>query len=954
MFTQFPCHRYVREKPFKDLLRRNVDGVGIVANVEDLETQAILFKAKVNDLPEIAGIDITEDVAPALGGVLEKIGKPVVFVRLDHIADTQSIDVEATAALECPGGFLVQHLGEAVTVHGIDIVVLLQWQHLGIDFAIGKADAVCGFGRREDYLADSQFHRRLDDVVSAERIDLESYVVGIDQNTRNSSKMNHRIEARYAGAGFQLVEIGVARHDVEHLPGVGDVGDQIVDTRQLERNKIDVDDAVTFVAQIWNDVATRLAGATGKKDSQSQKKPPWSKRYHPSRDGRACFHIVSTGQGGDAQITSRFRRIFLPRIKYTSVLRAVSNSVKDIGAGIRLHNRAGRIPASGIRRPSGASPRHLVFSPTMEVPMERRLSAIFAIDMVGYSRLMEADEVDTIERQKRHRKELIDPVFDKFHGRIVKEMGDGILLEFPSVVEAVQCATTIQSSMPEREAAIPEGNRIRYRIGINLGDILVEDGDIFGDGVNIAVRLEELAQPEGICISGTVFDHMRSTGEVAYEPLGEVRVKNIERPIRAYRVRTNSGRRSQSPSATPSATKPAIAVLPFDNMSGDPEQQYFADGITEDLIIMLGRCRWLMVIARNSVFSYKGQSPDIRRVSRELGVKYVLEGSVRRSGDRVRITAQLTNGKTGAGIFSERYDRQLTDMFELQEEIASAIAGTIEPELTEIEGRALRGRSTTDLDAWDSYQKGLWHLYRFKLDDLAAAKSLFEQAIELDKNFSQAYARLAYVYVQLAWYGSRPDRPERVNAALAHATRAVELDGKDPSARLSLGRALVLSGSFEEGVQQLRNATALDPSFAQAHFALGQALTSLDRYQEAIEEIDLAMQLSPRDPHLWTFYHVRAIANYIGDRLEQAETDEHAALREPNVTFYPYTILTAILGRQGKTAESAEVFRKLRKLKPGISLADILDEWHFGEHPIMTPRFMERFENDFRKGMVPV
>jgi len=312
---------------------------------------------------------------------------------------------------------------------------------------------------------------------------------------------------------------------------------------------------------------------------------------------------------------------------------------------------------------------------------------------------------------------------------------------------------------------------------------------------------------------------------------------------------------------------------------------------------------------------------------------------------------QLSNGENGMNIFSERYDRLLGDIFEMQEEIATVIAGTIEPELTEIEGQSLRDRKETDLGAWDAYQKGLWHLYRFNLDDLVLAKSLFRHAIEIDDSFSQAYARLAYVFIQIAWYGSRPERPEQIASARSNAMKAVRLDGKDPIARLSLGRALSLSGEVEEGIEQLRIATSLDPSFAQAFFALGQALTFCDRYQEAIEAIDQAIRLSPRDPHLWTFYHVRAIANYIGEKLADAEADEHASLRQPNVTFYPYTVLTAILGKQGKVPEGKEALGKLRALRPGFTLADAIDEWHFGNEPIMTARFMNQFEKDFRAGM---
>jgi TolB-like protein len=583
--------------------------------------------------------------------------------------------------------------------------------------------------------------------------------------------------------------------------------------------------------------------------------------------------------------------------------------------------------------------------------MERRLTAIFAADMVGYSRLMEADEVGTLQRQKAHRAELIDPSLKEFHGRIVKEMGDGLLAEFSSAVEAVQCAASIQRAMPIHEARIANSSQIQYRIGINLGDIIAEGDDIFGDGVNIAARLEQIADSGGICISGTVYDQMRNSVEVGYESLGEVQIKNIERPVRAYKVLPESDHVRANPPVVAS-TKSSIAVLPFQNMSGNPDQEYFADGITEDIINMLGRCRWLTVIARNSSFAYKGKAPDVRTVARELGVTYVLEGAVRRSGDRVRITTQLCEGRDGTTIFSERYDREISDVFDLQEEIAAVISGSIEPELSEIEGAALHNRPTNDLNAWESYQKGLWHLYRFDTDELDTAKMLFERSIELDARFSQAHARLAYVYIQMAWYRSRIERSAHVSAAMRSATQAVQIDGKDPTARLTLGRAHTLIGNFTEGVEQLRIAVALDPSFAQAHFALGQALTSLDAHEEAIYEMDMSIRLSPRDPHLWTFYHVRAIANYIAGNLEQAEADEYTSLRQPNVTFYPYTVLIPILAKQDKIDEAHEVLEKLWEFKPGFSVSDATDEWHFGDLLIMTPRFMNQFEKDFRRGEV--
>lgn len=587
--------------------------------------------------------------------------------------------------------------------------------------------------------------------------------------------------------------------------------------------------------------------------------------------------------------------------------------------------------------------------------VERRLAAILAADVVGYSRLIRADEEGTLDRLKAVLAEFIIPKIVGHNGRVVKLLGDGVLAEFPSVVDAVRAAVEVQQALAARNAELPAEKQIDFRIGINLGDVVIEDGDIYGDGVNVAARLEGLAEAGGICISDAVYEQVLYRLKHDFADMGERSVKNIDRPLRIWqwtgRVRPEPARSAED--ATPVSDKPCVAVLPFANLSGDPEQEYFADGITEDLIAALGRCRWLLVIARNSTFVYKGKPTDIRRTSEELGARYILEGSVRKSGNRIRVTAELVDGRDGTRLWGERYERDIGDVFALQDEITAVIAGTIEPELEAIERSALSDRATVDLNAWDCYQRGLWHLYRFTTAELEKAKSFFERAIALDPHFSQAYARLAYVQIQFGWYGPGKERAQRVAEAAALARQAVEIDRRDPSARLSLGRALMLSGEMEDGILELRAAVALDPSFAQAHFALGQALTGVDRHDEALREIDMAIQLSPRDPHMWTFLHVRAIAHYIANDMELAEVDERAALRQPNTTFYPYTMLVAILGRAGKTMEAQAAVTELLRLRPGFDCREAISEWHFGEHPVMTRRFLDQFAADSRKGGLP-
>ena len=586
--------------------------------------------------------------------------------------------------------------------------------------------------------------------------------------------------------------------------------------------------------------------------------------------------------------------------------------------------------------------------------MRRRLAAILAADVVGYTRLMAGDETGTLRRLTLLRVRLLEPLIDEHHGRIVKLMGDGLLVEFASAVDALSCALAWQGAVAEHEADRDVDMRFRFRIGINLGDVIVEGEDIHGDGVDIAARLESLAEPGGIWLAGEVYRLTRGRSHAEFEDMGEQALKNVAEPVRVYRWTTLPPGPTAPTSPSLSLTeKPSIAVLPFANLSGDLEQEYFADGITEDLTLALGRCRWLLVIARNSAFAYKGKSIDTRRVSEELGVRYVVEGSVRKSGHRIRVSAELIDGRDGARLWGERYDREIGDVFALQDEITAVIAGTIEPELESIERTVRGGRTAVDLNAWDCYQRGLWHLYRFTVEDLEKAKTPFERAIALDPNFSQAHARLAYVQIQLDWYGPRKERAGRVKEAALLAAKAVDIDGRDPSARLSLGRALTLSGEVENGIEELRAAVTLDPSFAQAHFALGQALCSVDRHEEALREIDASIQLSPRDPHMWTFLHVRAIAHYIADELELAEADDRAAMRQPNATFYPYTVLAAILGRAGKIAEAQEAISRLHRLRPGFSCADAIDEWHFGDHPIMTRRFVEQFASDLRAAGLP-
>jgi TolB-like protein/class 3 adenylate cyclase/Tfp pilus assembly protein PilF len=590
--------------------------------------------------------------------------------------------------------------------------------------------------------------------------------------------------------------------------------------------------------------------------------------------------------------------------------------------------------------------------------MMRRLAAIIDADVVGYSRLMSLDETATFARLKALRSQLLAPRIAEHGGRVVKLIGDGTLAEFASVVDAVACAVDIQLTMLELEPELEPERRLRLRIGVHLGDLLVENEDIFGDGVNVAAGLQALAPPGGICISHQVHDQIASKLVFNAADLGERQLENIPGRVRVWRWSPDDAQQPQPVTHggdlhSTHRSRPSVAVLPFVNMSDLAEQEHFSDGFTEELIATLARCRWLLVAARNSSFTYKGRSVDTRRAAQDLHVRYVLEGSVRRAENRVRVTAQLLRGKDGTLLWAERYDRTLGDIFVVQDEIASEITGAIEPELGVIEFAALRGRTDVDMDAWDIYLKGLWHLYKFTLDDLLCAKELFEQAISVDPSFAQAHARLAYAHIQLGWYGEIKERADRIRNATALSERAIRLDNREPAAYLALGRALALGGAPQTGITHLRHALTLDFSFAQAHFALGQALCYVERPEEGVAEIKQAFRLSPRDPHLWTFHTMLAIADYQLGRMNEAALAARAALREKNVTFWPAMVLVAILGRQQKTTEAREAIVELKRFRPDINVRTARMEFYFGDLPVMPTPFIERFIVDLVDAGLP-
>ena len=553
--------------------------------------------------------------------------------------------------------------------------------------------------------------------------------------------------------------------------------------------------------------------------------------------------------------------------------------------------------------------------------VERRLTAILAADVAGYSRLMGADEEGTLAALKKVRREIFDAKIAEHRGRIVQTSGDGLLVEFASVVDAVRCAVEIQREMAQRNAGVAKERSIEFRIGINLGDIMVDEQDIFGDGVNVAARLETLAEPGGICVSRVVRDQVRDKLAVSFEDMGQQQVKNIARPVRAYRALLAEGARAPSiPPTTvalrPLADRPSIAVLPFKNVTGDPEQGYFVDGITEDIITALSKWRWFLVIARNSTFAYHGKSVDLKQVRSDLGVRYVLEGSVRKAGRRVRITCQLFDATNGTNLWAERYDRDLTDIFAVQDEITSRVVAAIEPALSRAETRRGAAKQPEHMGAWDYCQRGFWHLNRLTETDGAAAYGLFKTAVALDPELAEAHLGLARALIVQWDYGSAEDFAPLVREARQSALRAAELDSENPYAQYVLAQTSHWAGDAQAAIAYASRAVELNGNFALGHFYLGVALNLDGRHQEALEALEMGLRLSPRDPRMSTWLANKARALYHLQRYAEA-IEAAAAARRIQPHAYGSLVLVASCAQLGRNEEAAEVVAELRSLPGG-------------------------------------
>jgi adenylate cyclase len=558
--------------------------------------------------------------------------------------------------------------------------------------------------------------------------------------------------------------------------------------------------------------------------------------------------------------------------------------------------------------------------------IDRRLAAILAADIAGYSRLMGIDEEGTLRQLKAHRKELIDPKITEYRGRVVKTTGDGMLVEFVSVVDAVRCAVDIQRSMIERNANVPAENRIQFRIGINVGDIIIDDNDIYGDGVNVAARLEALAEPGGIMVSRNVHDQVRDKLSFSFDDMGEQTVKNIARPIGIHRVHITETAVNPTTAVPkvelPSSSRPSLAVLPFANVSGDPEQEYFADGISEDILTGLSKLRWFFVIARNSSFSYKGKAVDVKRVARELGVRYVLEGSVRKGGNRVRITAQLIDATTGNHIWADRYDGHLTDVFALQDEITQKVVSAIEPRLLEAEAIRAQNRSPEDLGAWDIVIHANSLFWRLTKSEGEAAVAMLKQAIERYPDYAPAHSMLAFTLLVSGYAGwALSEFEPNVQQAAILAVRATELDDGDPWAHLALGYVAFTQRRTEEATEQFQRAIDLNPNFAAAHGYFGWALSLDGQSDRAIPHLEQAIRMSPHDPQNAIFYVGLAAAHYLAGRYTEAVALGRKAIQQRTNFTGSHRIYCASLAQAGQLAEARAELARLKELQPEISIA---------------------------------
>ncbi|QIG46566.1 adenylate/guanylate cyclase domain-containing protein [Nordella sp. HKS 07] len=580
--------------------------------------------------------------------------------------------------------------------------------------------------------------------------------------------------------------------------------------------------------------------------------------------------------------------------------------------------------------------------------MERKLAAILAADVVGYSRLMGQDEAGTLQALKAVRAELIDPRIAEHKGRVFKATGDGLLAEFPSVVNAVACAIDIQRGMHSRTAELPEDRAIRLRIGVHVGDVIIEADDIFGDGVNVAARLEGMAPPGGVVVSGTVRDHLGNRLDAQFHDMGEHTLKNIDHPIRVFQVQLDRAPAFQQPTlALPD--KPSIAVLPFDNLSSDRDQDYFADGIVEEIITALTRMRWLFVIARNSSFAYKGRAVDVKQIGRELGVRYILEGSVRKSGDKVRITGQLIDTSTGAHLWADRIEGGLENIFDFQDQVTTSVIGAISPRLEEAEIERAKRKPTENLDAYDYYLRGLAGVHQWTRQSCEEALSNFYCAIHIDPSFAAAYGMAARTFVLRKGSGWVADREAEVAEAVRLARRAAQL-GKDDAVALSTAGIAFsfMVGNHEEGKVLTDRAIELNPNSAWAWLWSGWIRMWLGEPEAAIDRVSRALRLNPTDPHSYSMYGALAHAHFFAGRFTEALSWAEMAVREKPDFLLPGCMAAASSALAGRIADARRAMGRVHQLDPSLNASNL--QFLF---PLRRPEDLARLAEGLRLAGLP-
>jgi adenylate cyclase len=588
---------------------------------------------------------------------------------------------------------------------------------------------------------------------------------------------------------------------------------------------------------------------------------------------------------------------------------------------------------------------------------QRKLAAIMAADVVGYARLMGRDEAGTLLRLKKWRGDCLEPSLARNGGRIVKLTGDGVLAEFASAVGALRAAVEFQQASAELNAVQPDPERMVFRVGIHLGDLIVEGNDLYGDGVNIAARLEPEAPPGGIVISRAVRDAVAGKLKTRLCDLGELSLKNIEQPVHAFRIEWDSADwplpdRSPSqvdPGAAPSLPdKPSIAVLAFDNMSDDADQEYFSDGMSEDIITSLSQNHGIFVIARNSSFAYKGQPIDVSRIGRELGVRYVLEGSVRRVANRVRITAQLIEAEHRAHIWAGRYDRELTDIFSVQDEITHSIVATVAPEMLEAEMQRVRRKEPQALGAWEYAMRAQWHLGRYTREDLVEARRLAAQSTILDPGATLGFNIAAFSHLNEIGQGWSSSVPQSVMAAYESASKAVALDSRDAASQTALAACEGYIRRTDDAIARLKIAIDLNPNLTWAHGNLGIALTFSGRGDEAVAPFNEALRLSPRDQFNFYWHYLMGFALFIAGRYQEAVECTEKALRENSSVPGIYRLRAACLSQLDRVDEAKTALADFLRLVPDANVASTK-----AQIPLKRSEDLERYVEALRRAGLP-